>query len=253
MKTNVNMIRKMGSFDVAQRTKDGFFNATELLNQWNNHSGEKKEITKFFGLENTKEFINVNNCKYIKNRGKYSGGTWVDEKLIYRIYDWATSNTIGYRFTKERLFFDTFSDIAGIDLIRQYECSTYKIDAVLIESFPNYGDYDIDKDELSEITCFEFDEKHHDKQPECDIKRQCEIVWELKDKFDIVKFFRIKEGDRNDFLRYAIPYYSNIENSYSGNHLYKHYSFTIDMECVKTFEELLNEMRRMWHMKWKNI
>ena len=35
MKTNQNMIRKMGNFDVIQRTKDGFFNATTLLKQWN--------------------------------------------------------------------------------------------------------------------------------------------------------------------------------------------------------------------------
>lgn len=31
MKTNQIMIRQMGEFSVKQRTKDGFFNATELL------------------------------------------------------------------------------------------------------------------------------------------------------------------------------------------------------------------------------
>ena len=36
MKTNQNMIRKMGDFEVVQRTKDGMFNATGLLKQWNN-------------------------------------------------------------------------------------------------------------------------------------------------------------------------------------------------------------------------
>ena len=35
MKTNQNMIRKMNAFDVTQRTKDGFFNATLLISQWN--------------------------------------------------------------------------------------------------------------------------------------------------------------------------------------------------------------------------
>lgn len=39
MKTNQNMIRPMGEFKVTQRTKDGFFNATELLKQWNQKSG----------------------------------------------------------------------------------------------------------------------------------------------------------------------------------------------------------------------
>lgn len=35
MKTSVTMKRKMGIFDVFQRTSDGMFNATELLKQWN--------------------------------------------------------------------------------------------------------------------------------------------------------------------------------------------------------------------------
>ena len=35
MKTNQNMIRKMNAFDVTQRTRDGFFNATLLISQWN--------------------------------------------------------------------------------------------------------------------------------------------------------------------------------------------------------------------------
>lgn len=35
MKTNQVMIRPMGQFKVEQRTKDGFFCATELLRQWN--------------------------------------------------------------------------------------------------------------------------------------------------------------------------------------------------------------------------
>lgn len=38
------MIRKMGDFDVTQRTKDGFFNATALLKQWNNVVGNQKVL-----------------------------------------------------------------------------------------------------------------------------------------------------------------------------------------------------------------
>ena len=36
------MIRKMGNFDVTQRTKDGFFNATDLLEKWNKSNPEEK-------------------------------------------------------------------------------------------------------------------------------------------------------------------------------------------------------------------
>jgi hypothetical protein len=51
------MVRRMGEFDVVQRTKDSMFNATTLLNQWNKYSGQSKEVSKFFENENTKEFI----------------------------------------------------------------------------------------------------------------------------------------------------------------------------------------------------
>lgn len=49
----------MGCFSVEQRTKDGMFNATALLKQWNESAGEKKEIKKFFENQNTKEFISA--------------------------------------------------------------------------------------------------------------------------------------------------------------------------------------------------
>ncbi len=38
MKTNVVMKREMGEFTVLQRTKDGMFNSTDLLRQWNKAS-----------------------------------------------------------------------------------------------------------------------------------------------------------------------------------------------------------------------
>ena len=51
------MIRPMGDFKVIQRTKDAFFNATNLLKQWNQLKGMKKEVNDYFGLASTKEFI----------------------------------------------------------------------------------------------------------------------------------------------------------------------------------------------------
>lgn len=38
------MTRKIGEYEVFQRTKDGMFNATVLLQAWNNTTGEKKEV-----------------------------------------------------------------------------------------------------------------------------------------------------------------------------------------------------------------
>lgn len=86
----------MGSFLVEQRTKDSMFNATNLLKQWNEASGEKKEITKFFDNDNTKEFIsalmeeeklNTQNSAYLKARGK-NGGTWMHPILFVKFAMW---------------------------------------------------------------------------------------------------------------------------------------------------------------------
>lgn len=59
MKTSVILTRKMGDFDVLQRTSDGMFNATELLKQWNRSKGMKKEIGDYFDNNSSKEFINT--------------------------------------------------------------------------------------------------------------------------------------------------------------------------------------------------
>lgn len=82
MKTNQNMVRKMGNFEVTQRTKDGFFNATTLLKQWNEfvanvklnnldfqgilhtqNSGYVKNIT-----ENQQDIIHSQNSPYVKKK-----------------------------------------------------------------------------------------------------------------------------------------------------------------------------------------
>lgn len=57
MKTNQILTRKMGDFNVNQRTSDGMFNATELLKQWNESNGQSKMIGHFLENSNTKEFI----------------------------------------------------------------------------------------------------------------------------------------------------------------------------------------------------
>lgn len=96
MKTNQVMLRPMGQFEVVQRTKDGMFNATNLLQQWNNANCEHKEVTKFFENANTKAFIkalikeenlNTQNPAYLKSRGK-NGGTWLHPILFIKFAMW---------------------------------------------------------------------------------------------------------------------------------------------------------------------
>lgn len=79
------MIRPMGQFKVEQRTKDGFFNATTLLRQWNEHSGQQKKMSHYTDNASTQEFLTAllkeenlkdRNSVLLQTRGK-SGGTWM--------------------------------------------------------------------------------------------------------------------------------------------------------------------------------
>ena len=78
MKTNQIMIRPMGDFKVIQRTKDAFFNATNLLKQWNQLKGMKKEVNDYFGLASTKEFIYT-----IMERENYDRGNYPYHNFLF--------------------------------------------------------------------------------------------------------------------------------------------------------------------------
>lgn len=53
------MVRKMGSFDILQRTKDGYFDANALLNQWNSKKeNPERKMSRFLESPKTIEFIN---------------------------------------------------------------------------------------------------------------------------------------------------------------------------------------------------
>lgn len=97
MKTSVVMTRRMGQFEVFQRTKDGMFNATALLRQWNEPTNNNKRIQDFFENQNTQAFISalieeenlkVPNLAYLKTRGKYNGGTWMHPYLFVKFAMW---------------------------------------------------------------------------------------------------------------------------------------------------------------------
>lgn len=96
MKTNQVMTRKMGEFDVFQRTSDGMFNATSLLKQWNEESGQQKQIVHYSENNSTNEFIEAlildadlkeRNSVLMQNRGK-NGGTWMHPLLFIDFAMW---------------------------------------------------------------------------------------------------------------------------------------------------------------------
>lgn len=101
MKTNQDMIRTMGMFQVIQRTSDGYFNATHLLRQWNEtYFTEQRRIDKFWDcthLDKLMSEIAENELNFkspnfgeLKNvlsracRGKKNGGTWMHPILFIK-------------------------------------------------------------------------------------------------------------------------------------------------------------------------
>lgn len=86
----------MGEFNILQRTGDGYFNATELLKQWNKSLGMKKELKHYFENNSSKELIdtiveeenlNGRQSAYLATRGK-NGGTWMHPILFVDFAMW---------------------------------------------------------------------------------------------------------------------------------------------------------------------
>ncbi|MEE0968979.1 MAG: KilA-N domain-containing protein [Clostridia bacterium] len=99
MKTNQVMLRKMGDFTVTQRTKDGFFNATALLKQWNSATCSQKELKHYFENKSTEEFINAlileenfcgRNSAYVKSKASRgeNAGTWMHPLMFIDFAMW---------------------------------------------------------------------------------------------------------------------------------------------------------------------
>lgn len=90
------MKRPLANFTVEQRTKDGYFNLTDLLSKWNNSNDTKKELKDYLGNKATREFIkalceeeNINGEKspYLASRGK-NGGTWAHPLMFLDFAMW---------------------------------------------------------------------------------------------------------------------------------------------------------------------
>ena len=104
------MIRPMGQFQVIQRTKDGMFNATALIKQWNNNvntqnSGclKERQLDNFWKISNldqlmseialnelnfkSVDFTELKNVLSKTSKGK-DGGTWMHPILFIKFAMW---------------------------------------------------------------------------------------------------------------------------------------------------------------------
>ena len=99
MITNQIMKRPLSDFTVEQRTKDGYFCLTGLLNNWNLKMGTKKELKDYFENKATQEFVkaladeeNLHGDKspYVKSKARLDrgGGTWGHPLLFIDFAMW---------------------------------------------------------------------------------------------------------------------------------------------------------------------
>lgn len=93
------MKRPLANFTVEQRTKDGMFNATYLLKQWNTNTGDTKTIAHYLENSSTQEFIKALmdeenfTCRksvYVvsKARADRGGGTWMQPLMFIDFAMW---------------------------------------------------------------------------------------------------------------------------------------------------------------------
>ena len=100
MITNQIMKRPLANFTVEQRTKDAFFNATNLLKQWNGQpDAAQRKMDNYFASSKTVEFIqtimereNLHTPKmvYVKSKARSDrgGGTYMHPLLFIDFCMW---------------------------------------------------------------------------------------------------------------------------------------------------------------------
>lgn len=99
LKTNQIMQRDLNGTKVSQRTKDGYFNATDVLQSFNLTYDTKKRFKDFFENQNTinfmealqQEILNGDNSAHLKlvdsTRGR-GGSTWLNPYLFVKFCFW---------------------------------------------------------------------------------------------------------------------------------------------------------------------
>ena len=98
MKQNVVMIRKMGNFEISQRTKDGMFNATSLVKEWNKKNKRVNEIAEMLKLHRDTVSYRIKELGIVATQ-KW----WYDEYQIELIKDFERSPRTKYSTVESKI------------------------------------------------------------------------------------------------------------------------------------------------------
>lgn len=220
MKTNVEMIRRMGQFDVVQRTKDGMFNATSLIQQWNHVTGQKKQISDFIRLSQTQEFIEELKKDMESQTGISPDG---DNQVLTTIKG---RNTKHGKTTDESWYHPYLFIKFAMWLNPRFEIQVIKfiydqLIAFRHEAGDNYNGLTSAVQRFAGI----------------DYSRLAKgLNWIVFDKHEN----GIRQTATQEQLKELVD-------------LQKKLAFACDMGYIKTFDELINEMRRIYHQKYPKM
>jgi len=220
MKTSVNMLRKMGTFDVVQRTSDGKFNATDMLAQWNKSSAQKKQMNDFIRLSQTKTFIE----ELKKDIEDHEGISPDADSQVFEIKKGRNTKKgktpdiswyHPYLYIKFAMWLNPRFEIQVIKFVYD-QLIDYRHDAGdnfngLMQAVQRFSR--IDYRQLAKGLNWVVFNRH-----EKDIRNSATTT-QLKDLVD----------------------------------LQKQIAFAVDMGYIKTFEKLIDEMRRLYKNKWDNF
>ena len=200
----------MNNFSILQRTKDGMFNATNLLNQWNNVKGNpKRDLSKFWEQDGVKDFIEVmineENLHtpveaYVKSKASRgeNAGTWMHPILFIKFAMWLNPRFEYFviKFVYDELI--KYRHSAG-DNYRSLTSSAQKLEGVDFAKIAKALNYI--------VFC-----KHDENLRQLATKEQLKELSDLQSKL----------------------------------------AFSIDMGYIRTADALINEMRRIYDMKYNH-
>jgi len=123
MKTNQLMNREFLGSSIRQRTDNSYFSANDLLNKYNENTGNDKKLSDFWKLQSTKEYLQALANELNTNRGfspylekdlfiatRGRGGetwlhpylfiefaAWLSAEFRVKLYKWIYDNLIAFR------------------------------------------------------------------------------------------------------------------------------------------------------------
>lgn len=220
MKTNVIMMRPMGQFEVQQRTSDGYFDANALLMQWNKQKGVAvRKMAEYLESKKTKEFIEaLENDSSLRGENE-SGGF----KAVIRIKGKTTKDGR----VADKVFLHPFCFID----FSMWLNPTFKLQVIkfvydeLIKNRHLAGDnYNVLTAALAAM-------------PDVDYKKVATAIqW--------IVFNRTGKNLRQQATQEQLSEISDIESKLA---------YAINMGFIKSYDELIITMRKMYNDKYQKF